>query len=178
MFRGSLTIFGNDNYNLLCFSGSHNLISVSFPDLTGSSGGLTNCANLRYANFPKLTTLNLGAALCGDCSSQIVVRLPKIETITGASLYSIGTPGGKVFIGKTLTSISGGIIHGCYFEHSDEDPVLFESSLSSWPEKGASKSTKSYTFYTDNTTIKNGLAARRDSYTTINIYHLDGTAWS
>lgn len=43
---------------------------------------------------------------------------------------------------------------------------------------GSNKSTKSYIFLTDNAALRSGLISQAGSYTTVTVYHLDGTDWS
>ena len=66
-----------------------------------------------------------------------------------------------------------------YIKFDFPDNVSYSSCFAGNIEKGdSSKNSKSYTFFLDHTALKNELVAKGDSYTTINVYHLDGTEWS
>jgi len=62
------------------------------------------------------------------------------------------------------------------FEFTDNDVVNFDVSKII-PQGTDNKSSCSFEIWTDNTSIVNGCVAKRNEYTTINAFHLDGTSW-
>lgn len=157
-----------------------------------------DCINLTSISFPNAKTI--GANAFNNCTNLSSVSLPSVEAIgfdafggtlvteihaEHATTFSTSRVGAKVYLGKNLTSITStgmnGLsfvnTHDCIvsFEHSANDPVLF--SMADWPIRGSSKNNYTYDIYTDNQTIKDGCLARADQYTTVNVYHIDGSAW-
>lgn len=62
-----------------------------------------------------------------------------------------------------------------------QDGVSYSPTIMNvgFTKKGTgSKNTVTYNFYLDNTALKTELATLADSYTTVNLYHLDETPWS
>lgn len=63
-----------------------------------------------------------------------------------------------------------------YMHFTESDEVLFTPA--NLITTGTSKNTRTYTVYTDNSIIKDGVLSKADSYTTVNVYKLDGGAWA
>lgn len=170
------------------------LQSLSMPNLisAGSSafgGSFTDSADI---TFPKLNSAGVNAFHC-----QGTIRLPALTTITENITSSIITPSlnlyldnvttigegcylgttGVLHIGNKLTTLNTNLAASeVWFHYTNSDAVNFtvENAVGS---KGTSKSTKSYSYRTDNTTIKDRLIACGDSYTTITVKHIDGSDW-
>ena len=70
---------------------------------------------------------------------------------------------------------SNPITYEIWFDHSENDTVLFNTN--NFITAGSSKATITYNIYTDNTNIKTGALSQANTYTIVNVYHLDGTSW-
>lgn len=78
----------------------------------------------------------------------------------------------------SLTVWSSGVCYNkgsMYFHFTENDSVLFDAGNA--VDVGSSKTNHTYSFYTDNSTIKSQVLAKADSYTTVTVYHLDGSEW-
>ena len=67
--------------------------------------------------------------------------------------------------------------HSIYFDFANTSSNV-SNTLANLISVGANKNTSTYNIYTDNSTIKAACEAKAGSYTTINMYHRDGSAWS
>jgi len=97
---------------------------------------------------------------------------PDLQTITFAqinsgltnALFNTKAQSGSVDITVNIESVAYGTFFGDY-------------DISSLLNKGTSKGTHKYSIFTDNQIIKEQMCVVRDSYTIVDIYHLDGTPW-
>lgn len=70
-----------------------------------------------------------------------------------------------------------GYTHRIKFDFSDN--ITYSQTFVDRIKQGTgSKATRTYYVYLDHTELKNVFASKADSYTTINLYHRDGTEWS
>ncbi len=104
-------------------------------------------------NFRNVTTIGTSAIQCPDSFSYMVFST-KLNSVESNAL----TANSKVRL-----------------EFTDNDSYSF--SPGNFVTAGTKKSSRTYTFYTDNTSMKNALIAKAGDYTTVNVYHLNGSAW-
>lgn len=170
---------------------------VTAPELPSTD--LTNfCYKAMFSGCTSLTNLpDLPATHLPDgCYNNMFYNIPNISldlkhvisidpngTNIGSSgaLCSIVSDTSYVHFGPALESV--GIDPGStdppnnlYFHHSESDPVKFDASI--FIMTGTSKATQVYNIYTDNSTIRSQVSSKADSYTTVNVYKLDGGAWA
>ena len=91
--------------------------------------------------------------------------------VLGPNLTSLGTNAFKAE-GNSQISV-------CYL-FTDEDTPQFDVAnvaTTFTPSQGGAKNSAAYKIYTDNTAIKNAALAKAGQYTTVNVYHIDGSDW-
>lgn len=85
-----------------------------------------------------------------------------------------------VFEGPNINFTSSGIKFDSgiefFFNFPDGVTHTFQTAIDNMTA-GTSKTTKTYKFYLDHVGLKDALAAKADQYTTIQLYHRDGTSW-
>ena len=136
------------------------------------SHAFRGCTNLPSASFPNATSIGISSFI--GCTNLSELHIEKVTSFNAFNPTRITPETTKVYFGVGLTFIAS--TSGIYsFAHTASDTPLF--SMTSWPAQGSNKETFTYTIYTDNATIKDGCLARANQYTTVNVYHIDGSAW-
>lgn len=149
------------------FYGCSSLVEPSklYPNIIAAGcfyGMYFGCSNIKgMIDLTKITDFT-SSSIIADFSSNYfpIIRLgTNLKTITN-----------NIF---TLTLEVPNI--SLRFEFTDSDTPQFDTT--NYLAKGTNKTTRSYKIYTDNTTIKDGALSQANSYTTVNVYHLDGSDW-
>ena len=169
------------NYPIASTGLKYNLLS----DNTYSVTGITNF-NLDSIVIPsfyngKIVT-DIGREAFQNRTGLTSITIPSSVTSIGNGAF--GNVPGTIHLPNSLRTIltpfkvsdSTSITYNVYFHYSNTDEVLFDTSQAI--TQGSSKKTYTYNIYTDSTTLKDAFIAKVNSYTIVNMYHLDGTEWS
>lgn len=112
-------------------------------------------------------------------ANDIYLYSMKELKLNGTTTPKLDAMSKNVHFGTALVNIEGQILSistpSLYFHFTNNDTVSF--NLTGKFAEGTSKNTKTYNVYTDNTTIKNSALNNGAQYVTVNVYHLDGSAW-
>lgn len=110
-----------------------------------------------------------------------------VSSVANGALTNFAPSSCSLHFGKALTQSSvsstpfdssdAGTIYNLYF-HSTDEEVSSEFQLGTFLGKGANKKTITNNVYTDSETLKTQALSAADSYTTVNVYKLDGGSWS
>lgn len=88
----------------------------------------------------------------------------------------------EIYFGLNLATLSSDYlgtqqdVYTLHFPHTDNDTVLFDANNIVY-QATRQKDEHIVNIYTDNTGIKDACVAKRNEYTTVHVYHNDGTAW-
>jgi hypothetical protein len=157
------------------------------PDCYSSM--FSGCSSLTKAPFIAATVLKGTMWIFNDCSSLTNnIDLRHVTQLTEACGVLISNSNIAVLFGPSLTSIpenssaftplidTGSRVYNYYYYFTDNDTVSFTLSNGFIPI-GREKAPYTTNIYTDNTAIKDAALTRIDQYTTVNVYHLDGSDW-
>ena len=146
------------------FYGFINVTSITIPNSVTSIGmhAFFDCTLLKNVFLPtRLKSIDEDAFFINN----VTVHFPNTMNNVIYPFYG-GTAS------QTIASTS---TYNGYFNYSENDEVLFDTTK--LLGKGSSKKTMTYNIYTDNTTLKNACLTYKDSYTIVNMYHLDRSEW-
>ena len=115
-----------------------------------------------------------------DIATTLKVDLRHVTYIGAGALYCSFPNNTEIHLGTSLTEVYGDLFGGAnykvYYHFEETDTPQFDLSKV-LTQATASKNALSYSIYTNNTAIKNACLAKANEYTTVNVYHLDGSAW-
>ena len=159
-----------------CFPDSDEKVCVIFSqsvyDVTYVESSLSSTCRIYI--WPYMYRMKPDAGAEEACYTQnrmsiscdmFVIQNPNLNWTAGLPQYSHG----GIYLGVTGVSYT--------FDFPDGVSYSLSSMLDKIEAGSDSKSTITYRFYLDHTALKNDLAAKASTYTTINLYHLDGTPW-
>ena len=176
LFANITSLQQNCFYNFFNSSVSYNYFDNNFTlTIDVSSTTLKQIPNGAFKSFTNLvfgsytidvssaaaiypSSLNLGTLNANDTTSVRTIIFGKQLSYLAASWLSTPIKGFKLV-----------------FPYTDNDTVSFDTS--NIVTVGTNKNTVSIDIWTDNTTIKDACIAKRDQYTTVHVYYLNGTAW-
>lgn len=142
------------------------LTSMVLPDSVTTIGKAFNDITTGIALTVKESVVSIDGAFVN--SNNAVIKINKLQKTYTSAIF--GPPSSTPSSATTLA-------YTVYINSVEEDygdtidtGVLFG--------KGVAKVTITYNVFTDNEYVKTKIAAKADSYTIFNMYHLDGSSWS
>lgn len=156
----------------------------SLKSLTIGNGVITIGMNA-FTNYPPLLenlTLGNSVTSIGLSAFQNLDELRKItipenvETINTNAFPDTVTHiyyNSNKITGLGIPTTASNPLNLYFNAYGEDTEILFSFS----GLKGSQKGAKTYNIYTNSTTIKDGVLAQADQYTTVNVYKLDGGEW-
>lgn len=142
------------------------LTSMVLPDSVTTIGKAFNDITTGIALTIKESVVSIDGAFINSNNATITIN--KLQKTYTSAIF--GPP-------STTTLINTKLAYTVYINSVEDDygdtidtGVLFE--------QGVAKVPITYNVFTDNDFVKTKIAAKADSYTIFNMYHLDGSAWS
>lgn len=142
------------------------LTSMVLPDSVTTIGKAFNDITTGIALTVKESVVSIDGAFINSNNATITIN--KLQKTYTSAIF--GPP-------STTPTIGTKLAYTVYINSVEEDygdtldtGVLFG--------QGVAKVTITYNVFTDNEYVKNKIAAKANSYTIFNMYHLDGSAWS
>ena len=118
----------------------------------------------------------IGANAFNGCSNLTTVTIGDSVTTIGANCFSnTGSPITYYINSNKLSDVvlNATSVGNIYFNaYSEDTEVLFDLTFA-----GNLKATLTFNIYTDNSILKEAALACVDTYTIVNVYHLDGSDW-
>lgn len=145
------------------------------------------CTNLTEApELPAtILTSNCYQGMFKDCTKlNKAFDLQHVTSTEQGSFTLFVESSCSIHLGKSLANLNAKsfydisttpLLVNLYYHLTDEDVPAFDTN--NILNVGSSKATRSYNIYTDNTVIKDAALAKVDTYTIVNVYHLDGSEW-
>lgn len=169
---------GLGNFSALFHSNGCQLSGTPFLDIS------TLIGQCYYSTFKSVSFYNDGAPLVIDLTCVKNAKVGSLTFMAPAStalvpvIYRFGrilSDVGFVF-GSSISALLYPSTLNIEFEHGASDTPKFH--LSNMLKQGVSKFTLTYNIYTDNLTLKTEALALADTYTTVNVYKLNGGPWT
>ena len=135
------------------------LVGNSCCQMFGACTSLTDNIDMRHVTAVGASTIEGSGTMAVSCN---------IAVLFDTSLVSLAE---NAFAGVFSNSQT----FRTYYYFTDNDTVSFTAA--NVVSGGGSKSPYTHYIYTDNTTIKDAALAKVEQYTTVNVYHLDGSDW-
>lgn len=164
--EGFLTYTNSSKVELIsCNTAASGSITVPNTVITIQDNAFANCVNSELVSITiPSSVVNMGNTIFNGIKSSIRINL--------YSLYGV-----KLIPDKASTTSSTSSTYNIYFYDISSIPTGW--SMRSMLGYGAQKNTITYNIYTDLQTLKNLAVTfgNGNSYTTVNVKHLDGSDW-